>query len=585
MRKMNEKTAKTRIALISLSLAVMLTAMAVTVIVFSASANDDQSLGAQGDPFEDGDFSFVVDTPWDAGDPLTHGTVIVTGFASTFTMPASYVLDLTGPWVYSAESLSSLYDVIEIDTGAFANETGITGLVLPSTVTIIGAGAFDGDDQMAASSLDLSNVTSIGAGAFYDCELLSAAVTFSSGLTHLGVSAFFNTGLTSVDLSGTSLTAIPMNVFQDCAALTTVVLPSTVTAIDGWAFDSCLTLVSINLDNVRDFGDCAFNNCNSLALDAVIATSVGTDAFYGCSVGYIVLPLAKITDLYNNRVANSGTGFIFYSGMTDIVLGLNVSGDVIISAISPAPAGAWELRIGTSAGADDLGLFDNVSGFTAPVSIPGGSFSYITLVGVFDITYVIPSTVSGSAVNANPTAYAAGDRIILQPLTVPTGYRFMGWLDESNAPITEITGSGARSITADVDTANLSVTIVYGGEAPFKPVFEYMVSSDGGVTWPASWTRVEGNVISGMTIGLFVKIRSAVDNYAFEWDTSKGGMSTYVIDNGELTFEFDQTFVSRYDASVYGDYTYTSFSWAWFIIAVTMIAVAAFFIVSILRKP
>jgi uncharacterized protein (DUF433 family) len=79
--------------------------------------------------------------------------------------------------------------------------SGSTVLVIPETVTSIGAGAFNITSiKTVLTSVTIPNtVTSIGASAFQGCSLLTSLTlqrTSTQGLTTLGSNCFLNTGLT-----------------------------------------------------------------------------------------------------------------------------------------------------------------------------------------------------------------------------------------------------------------------------------------------------------------------------------------------------------------------------------------------------
>ncbi len=88
-------------------------------------------------------------------------------------------------------------------------------------------------------------LVSIGEKAFYN----QAGVTFSScpsSLTTLGDYAFYYCqSIPSMDLSTTTVSAIPSQCFYYCKAMTYVDLPSTVTSIAAQAFRNCTALKTV----------------------------------------------------------------------------------------------------------------------------------------------------------------------------------------------------------------------------------------------------------------------------------------------------------------------------------------------------
>ena len=93
-------------------------------------------------------------------------------------------------------------------------------IVIPSSVTSIGASAFDGCTGLTYVTIP-NSVTSIGMYAFCDCK-----------------------SLTSIEIPS-SVTRIDDDIFSGCSGLTFVKIPSSVTRILWGAFDGCTKLSSI----------------------------------------------------------------------------------------------------------------------------------------------------------------------------------------------------------------------------------------------------------------------------------------------------------------------------------------------------
>lgn len=95
----------------------------------------------------------------------------------------------------------------------------------------------------------------------------------------------------SIEYAGHTLVVVSIkdSAFND-QGITSVVIgtdgKSAITKIPSWAFQHCLSLVSVVLpDSVTDIGLCAFTMCSSLALTEMPAglISIGDSAFRGCS--------------------------------------------------------------------------------------------------------------------------------------------------------------------------------------------------------------------------------------------------------------------------------------------------------------
>lgn len=109
-----------------------------------------------------------------------------------------------------------------------------------NTVTSIGAGAFAGNTSIKSVSLP-SAVTQIGQEAFADCTSLSS-VSLPSSLELIGIGAFYGcSSLTSVSIPDGTKT-IGDEAFAQCTALKTVTIPSSVESIADDAFDGCDSL-------------------------------------------------------------------------------------------------------------------------------------------------------------------------------------------------------------------------------------------------------------------------------------------------------------------------------------------------------
>lgn len=82
------------------------------------------------------------------------------------------------------------------------------------------------------------------------------------------------------------VTQIGENAFRDCAAITSVKLPKTISTIEASAFAGCVALETINTPQpLSVIGDYAFDGCVSLkefSLDASIST-LGIGCFRGCT--------------------------------------------------------------------------------------------------------------------------------------------------------------------------------------------------------------------------------------------------------------------------------------------------------------
>lgn len=161
------------------------------------------------------------------------------------------------------------FSVVDVTKGyvsvkKFNNVCPIDDLVIPKNVT------HDGISYL---------VTRITKDAFRDCA-----------------------GMTSITLPD-SITSIGDGAFINCSALTTISIPEGVTSLPNLAFGYCSFLTTINLpDSLMSIGDSAFYGCTKLGNISIPSgvTSIGSSAFGECkALTNIVLP-DGITNIDDN---------------------------------------------------------------------------------------------------------------------------------------------------------------------------------------------------------------------------------------------------------------------------------------------
>lgn len=137
-------------------------------------------------------------------------------------------------------------------------------------------------------SLDLGRTTglsSIGAAKFQNCTALSAIV-LPEGIDSINESAFEGcTSLASVTIPDT-VNEIGEFAFLNCSALESVEIPKSVTTIASGAFRECTALTSIEIpDGVSEIKSSAFMSCTALETITIPAslTSIGANAFVSCN--------------------------------------------------------------------------------------------------------------------------------------------------------------------------------------------------------------------------------------------------------------------------------------------------------------
>ena len=138
-------------------------------------------------------------------------------------------------------------------------------------------------------SLELSRTTglsSIGAAKFQNCTALSAIV-LPEGIGSIKENAFEGcTSLASVTIPDT-VNEIGQFAFKKCTALESITIPNGgIQVIASSVFSGCSALKSVTIPNsVTSIGDSAFENCS--ALESIVLpegiTEIGYKAFHECS--------------------------------------------------------------------------------------------------------------------------------------------------------------------------------------------------------------------------------------------------------------------------------------------------------------
>ncbi len=205
------------------------------------------------------------------------------------------------------------------DASLYLNGELVTDLVIPDSVTKIGAYAFFNCKSLTSVTIP-DSVTKIGAYAFFNCKSLTS-VTIPDSVTEIGEYAFrYCSSLTSVTIPD-SVTKIGESTFNGCSRLTSVTIGKSVSEIGEQAFYGCSSLTSITIpDSVTKIGGHAFYYCSSLTSITIpeSVTEIGEYAFYYCS------SLTSIT--IPDSVTKIGTStFIGCSSLTSVTIGESVS--------------------------------------------------------------------------------------------------------------------------------------------------------------------------------------------------------------------------------------------------------------------
>ncbi len=145
----------------------------------------------------------------------------------------------------------------------YLNDELVTDLIIPNSITNIGACAFSGCTSLESITIP-DSVTSIGNRGFSGCTSLES-ITIPDSVTSIGNCAFdYCTSLESVIIPD-SITSISSSAFSACTNLKSITIPNSVTSIGHSAFFVCTNLESVTIPNsVTSIDDSAFESCTSL---------------------------------------------------------------------------------------------------------------------------------------------------------------------------------------------------------------------------------------------------------------------------------------------------------------------------------
>ena len=242
--------------------------------------------------------------------------------------------DVTVPSTLSGKTVNEIYNY------CFKDNTAITSVAIPSSVTSIGISAFYGCSKLTSITIP-NSVTSIGSSAFYGCSGLTS-ITIPNSVTSIGSSAFSGcSGLTSITIpfvggssssntylgyifgassySGNSSyvpsslktvvvtngSSIPGSAFYDCSKLTSITIPSSVTSIGNKAFQHCTSMTKIYIPS---------------SVTTISASSSSYSPFYGWNSSAVIYCGAA------SKPSDWGSYWNYYNSSSQLKVVWNIAG-------------------------------------------------------------------------------------------------------------------------------------------------------------------------------------------------------------------------------------------------------------------
>jgi len=273
-------------------------------------------------------------------------------------------------------------DVVEIDAGAFRNNTTLTNLVIPASVTKVGAGIING-------CYNLTTLTLPFVGASIDATGQNAVLGYLFGTVDVGqpgavIQYFVDNPTVGFAINGklktvtlTAATSVPRAAFQNISSLQSVTLNKEVASVGVQAFSGCTKLTGVTFSAQS------------------VLTALGANAFFGTAALTGITFPATLTSVGAYCFAQSGLRTLTLPvSVTEI--GAGILNNTSVTAISVPFIG--KNRFYTTDAEGVLGYFFStaLTGTTQKISLATSE------------TYAIPaSLVSVAVTNATRLMFGA----------------------------------------------------------------------------------------------------------------------------------------------------------------------------------
>jgi len=171
--------------------------------------------------------------------------------------------------------------VTSIGAYAFENCNSLTGsLIIPNSVTSIGGVAFSGCHNLTGSLIIPNSVTSIGGWAFHSCGNLKGTLTLSNQLTIIENHTFWGCGFSGTLTIPNLVTSIGDAAFAECHNFSSLIISDAVQSIEQNAFLRFYSLTDITVNWLTPLSSIHPSAFNDVSRNANLHVPVGTQCKY-----------------------------------------------------------------------------------------------------------------------------------------------------------------------------------------------------------------------------------------------------------------------------------------------------------------
>lgn len=405
--------------------------------------------------------------------------------------------------------------VTTIESYAFAKLTALEEVVLPTTLTRIGAGAFLGCEKL--KTINLENVKFINEKAFLDCGLEEVEM---DSLVAISNYAFQNCKLNYLQLPE-SAQSIGIGAFHGNKLLISVTFDASKVKIGSKAFENCVKLKKIDI-NAAVISSYAFFNCSDLTKvrfgkDVAV---IGEYAFAGTSVSKFEF-ISK-----NNNLTLSNNGAMVYKGTELVVVAPTYAGEYINGSVNTVQLPTTTTAIAVGAFAGNNKIFKVIAqGVTKVGAYAFADCSNLTTATMPSLTEVGAYAFAGTALTQTPT---------LAKVTKIGDYAF-ALTKLTSVTLADATEVGAYAFAFDVylESVTIGDDVIIGEAAFYCPVEEYTYDATGSLKYYDVYNYEvkdeSGNVLETYSyyrydysvgaysslIGLTIGDNVTIGNYAF----------------------------------------------------------------------